>query len=140
MADYNISQFTQADLEGAQIVQREIIVGGETRTAEYYIITNSMLKHVSPGVGVPAKITKLGYCTNDNESMNYPIFLYLNGETTPTTFYIGKTGMFEFQDEEWKDVNDEEQEETETMSVYVTQLEVPKKEGFRFCLDYCYSV
>ena len=85
------------------------------------------------------KVFKLGYCTNDNEGMNYPIFLRFSTDQDDDPdheFQIGKTGMFEFQPEEWRDVNDDDTERT--AEVFVTELKV--FEDVPFVVDYCYSV
>jgi hypothetical protein len=76
----------------------------------------------------------MGYVANSNPARNYPIFLTLNG--TETEFQLGKTGMFEFHDETWQDVNVPTEEEIATVSL--SEVKVPA--GFNFCLDYCYSV
>ena len=75
---------------------------------------------------------KLGYC-GDVLSIGKNIILTLEG--VDHTFEIGKTGMFEFQPETWKDINDDE-EEREAV-VYVTQAKVPIEPTF--VLDYCYQ-
>lgn len=126
---YNIRQLTQADMTGASTVQKTIDKGGDKGqavTVDYYIITSEMLGS--------ANVTKMGYVANSNPARNYPIFLTLNG--TETEFQLGKTGMFEFHDETWQDVNVPTEEEIATVSL--SEVKVPA--GFNFCLDYCYSV
>ena len=125
----NIKQLTNFDLDGASEVTRTIRVGGDagyTVDYPYKVITSAMLGSEN--------VFKFGYCTNDNEGMNYPIFLILN--ETETEFQIGKTGMFEFQPEEWQDVNVPTEEETAEVSLSgaLVPADVP------FCIDYCYSV
>ncbi len=120
----NIRQKTNFDLTGGE--EKTVRVGGdkgETRTLTYKSIL------------FESNVFKLGYCTNDNEGMNYPIFLvFLTGEEKE--FQIGKTGMFEFQPEEWRDVNADDTERT--AEVFVTELKV--FEDVPFVVDYCYSV
>lgn len=120
----NIRQKTNFDLTGGE--EKTVRVGGdkgETRTLTYKSIL------------FESNVFKLGYCTNDNEGMNYPIFLvFSTGEEKE--FKIGKTGMFEFQPEEWRDVNDDDTERT--AEVFVTELKV--FEDVPFVVDYCYSV
>jgi len=126
---YNIRQLTQANMTGASTVQKTIDKGGDkgqTVTVDYYVITSEMLGS--------ANVTKMGYVANSNPARNYPIFLTLNG--TETEFQLGKTGMFEFHDETWQDVNVPTEEEIATVSL--SEVKVPA--GFNFCLDYCYSV
>ena len=124
---HNICQLTQADMTNASITQKIIDKGGDkgqTITADYYIITSAMLGS--------SNVTKMGYIANSNPARNYPIFLTLNG--TETEFQLGKTGMFEFHDEAWKDVNVPTDEKIATVSL--SEVKVPV--GFNFCLDYCY--
>ena len=89
---YNIKQLTQADMTGVSTVQKTVRKGGdlgETVTIDYYDITTAKLGS--------ANVTKMGYCANSNPARNLPIFLTLNG--IETEFQLGKTGMFEFHDE-----------------------------------------
>ena len=125
----NIRQITNFDLEGASEVTKQIDKGGdkgETISYQYIVITSSMLGSEN--------VFKFGYCANNNQGINYPIFLVLNG--VETEFQIGKTGMFEFQPETWKDVNDDDTEREATVSL--SSVLVPK--NMAFCIDYCYSV
>ncbi len=118
----NIRQKTNFDFIVG--VPKDVYVGGELRTGVTY---KSIL--------FESNVFKLGYCTNDNEGMNYPIFLvFSTGEEKE--FQIGKTGMFEFQPEEWRDVNDDDTERT--VEVFVIELKV--FEDVPFVVDYCYSV
>ena len=129
---YNIKQITAKSLPSGYTTETKTIHkhGTEETTAEYYVFDSSALGD--------DKIMKLGYCVNDPRGINYPIFLRINGNGNETEFQIGKTGMFEFQPENYKDVNAETIEE-ETAIVYVDKVCVPA-EGINFCLDYCYTV
>lgn len=119
---YNIKQITNFDPHDTQ--SKDVKVGGETRTGLTYNVYSLNVDAI-----------KLGYCTNNNEGMNYPIFLtFVNGGEKE--FEIGKTGMFEYQPEEWEDVNDETNKEIKTSNTPVTQIKV--YEGVSFVLDYCY--
>lgn len=125
----NICQITDFDLKGASEVTKQINKGGdsgETISYQYIIITSEMLGSED--------VFKFGYCTNSNQGMNYPIFLILNG--VETEFQIGKTGMFEFQSETWRDVNADDEEREATVSL--SSVLVPK--DIAFCIDYCYSI
>jgi hypothetical protein len=125
----NLCQLTNFDLESASEVTKQIDKGGdkgETISQVYKVITSAMLGSDN--------VFKFGYCTNDNQGMNYPIFLTLNG--VETEFQLGKTGMSEFQPEEWKDVNDDNIERTAEVSL--SQVLVPDE--VPFCIDYYYSV
>lgn len=126
----DIRQLTQVDMAGASTVPKTIDKGGDagqTVTVDYYVITSEMLGSNN--------VFKMGYVANSNPARNYPIFLTLNG--TETEFQLGKTGMFEFHDEVWQDVNATGDEEF-TATVSLSEVKVPA--GFDFCLDYCYSV
>ena len=144
----NIRQITNFDLEGASEVSKTILVGGDKgkiiTDCPYLVITQEML-----GSG---DIFKFGYCVNNNIGLGYPIFLGINGNE-PIEFQIGKTGMFEFQPEEWVDENDPEDTELKTMQVSLTSVLVPKQSWkdedeslygkpipIPFVIDYCYTV
>ena len=118
----NVKQITNHDLSGAGSTTKTITIGDETRQVEYKIINSTLLKGNS---------YKMGYCC-EPKGIGYPIYLTING-TNETTFYIGKTGMLEFQPEEWTDLNSEEPEVKET-DVFVTEVKVPA--GIAFTLDY----
>lgn len=123
MAKVNIKQITNFDQPG-----------------KTQLIGNNLYRYYSfNGNGA----FKIGYCTNDNEGMNYPIYLNFTSDPDPEQskiiFYIGKTGMFEFEPVTWKDVNDKEdpgiQPETNIpiYGFWVCDV-VP------FCMDYCYYI
>jgi hypothetical protein len=120
----NIRQQTNFDLTGSET--KTVRVGsdqGETRTLTYKSII------------FEKPISKFGYCTNDNEGMNYPIFIVFD-DGAEKEFQIGKTGMFEFQPDEWRDVNDDDEERT--LEVFATEVKI--YENVPFVIDYCYSV
>ena len=119
----NIKQLTNFDMAGDPVIE-SIRKHGEATTALYYIITSSQL-------GSNA-ISKLGYCT-EVRGIGYPIFLTINGKKT--SFEIGKTGMFEFQDEEWRNINGDNIERI--AQILVSEVRVPA--GINFTLDYCYE-
>jgi len=121
--NYNIKQITNFDPHD-DTVSKDVKVGGEIRTGLTYNVYSLNVEAI-----------KLGYCTNNNEGMNYPIFLtFVNGGEKE--FEIGKTGMFEYQPEEWKDINDDTNKEIKTSNTPVNQIKV--YEGVSFVLDYCY--
>ena len=127
----NIRQITNFDIPpSAPTIDKEITIGGDkgqTITYPYREITAALL-----GSG---NVFKFGYCANNNQGMAYPIFLTLNNEEKE--FQLGKTGMFEFQPEEWQDVNDEEPV-TQTAEVYLSAVLVPS--DIPFVIDYCYAI
>lgn len=124
----NIRQITNFDLNGAIEVPKTFYDEGSKQmiTHTYKLITSIMLGSNN--------VFKFGYCINNNQGINYPIFLVLNG--VETEFQIGKTGMFEFQPETWKDVNGDDTEREATISL--SSVLVPK--DITFCIDYCYSI
>ena len=126
----NIRQITNFDISSANTVYKTIQKGGDSGEIAvdypYKVITSDKLGSEN--------VFKFGYCTNNNQGINYPIFLVLNG--VETEFQIGKTGMFEFQPETWKDVNGNDTEREATVSL--SSVLVPK--DITFCIDYCYSI
>ena len=84
---------------------------------------------------LPTNTFKIGYCC-EPKGISYPIFI-----TTTTSaeqkFEIGKTGMFEVQPEDWKNIN-VDQEEEETAEVYVTKVSFPS--NIKFVFDYCFRI
>lgn len=73
-------------------------------------------------IPISAGAFKLGFC-GDTQSIGKTIILTINGADKP--FEIGKTGMFEYQPEVYKDINSEDQEMREAV-VYTTQVKIPK--------------
>ena len=140
MASYNVKQLTNFDVK-----DNPIHIPSPWEGHDYYEISYQQLLGIE-GSQVPTiKINKLGYCVNDNEGINYPILINFDSPNSQsyTPFQIGKTGMFEFQPEQWMDVNenveDEDEEvEEKTASVDVYGLLVPA--DVPFVLDYCFEV
>lgn len=122
---FDIKQLTNFDMAGCPIVTEGIRKHGEATTAPYYVISSTKL-------GSNA-VSKLGYCC-EVKGIGYPIFLTINGNKTQ--FEVGKTGMFEFHDEVWKNVNGDNQERT--AHIITTEVRVPK--DIAFTLDYCYEI
>lgn len=130
MSNYNIKQFTNFDID-------ESYTTGKIEGYTCYIIPhNVLIDKFNPRPDTTSiEIVKLGYCTNDNEGMNYPIgIMFDKSDGELEVFHIGKTGMFEFQPEYWQDINDDSIEGE--AKVCVNQVWVP--EGVPFVLDYCY--
>ena len=121
----DIRQLTNYDVAGtAATTTKTILKAGTLTSWRYYIIPLSMLE---------GEITKMGYCC-EVKGIAYPIFLTING--IETEFQIGKTGMFEFQDETWKNVN---VSETDEYIAQVTATEVKVPVNIKFVLDYTYN-
>ena len=121
----DIKQLTNYDVAGtAATTTKSFYKAGTLATRDYYIIPLSMLK---------GEITKMGYCC-EVKGIAYPIFLTINGNETE--FQIGKTGMLEFQDETWKNVN---VSETDEYLAEVTCTEVKVPVDIKFVLDYTYN-
>lgn len=118
----NIKQITNYDLAGGGSPMSIHKYGQDPAISyNYYTIPFS------------TKISKLGYCC-EVKGIAYPIFLTING--SEAEFQIGKTGMFEFQPETWKNVNEDSTERT--VEVTCTQIRVPA--DIKFTLDYCYDI
>lgn len=124
----NIRQLTNHDIAaaGASTVPKTFLKGGdkgEYITYDYYVVPTSLLGK---------SIFKMGYCC-EVKAISFPIFLTINNKET--MFEIGKTGMFEFQNETWKDINGDNIERTAL--VEVSEIKVPT--GLNFTIDYCYD-
>ena len=125
MDNVNICQLTNFDLDDVET--KEITI----KKDDGKITENHLYKHITSSKLGSSKVFKLGYCVNDNQGINYPIFL--NGDQEKNKIYIGKTGIYEFQPETREDAEGEEV----TMIAYASELWVPA--DVPFCLDYCYS-
>ena len=128
---YNIKQITSHDLSSVATHTREnILIGGDIGTLKdvYY-------KTVTSEILGSENVFKFGFCMNSNSGIDFPI--YINGHQ----FYLGKTGMFEWQTEDWEDVNTGEED---TAIYYASEFEFPvgttdgEYSDFDFVLDYCY--
>lgn len=116
----NIRQLTNFDIAStASRETKSIDKAGVITDYDYYVITSEMLG---------GALTKMGYCC-EVKGIPYPIYLTINNNETE--FQIGKTGIFEFQEELFK--NDEEEKE---IQVFCTEVKVPV--DIIFTLDYCY--
>lgn len=127
----NFKQVTERDIASIEPIEKgNIRVGGEIlNDVPYKIIDNSILGSTA--------IHKMGYCSNSNYGKDFPIFLTLNG--IEKDYYIGKTGMYEFQREDWDDVNDPRDPSSDTGPAEVSLSRVLVPADFSFCLDYCYG-
>lgn len=93
-------------------------------------------------------IKKFSYCC-EPKAIVYPIQIVFQGNGTPQWFQIGKTGMFEAQTEEFKDINDPESEiliiQTPIQAIYIPYQwrDDPAGEnpsGFNFTLEYVLGI
>lgn len=112
---------------GAQsyVYSKLVKVGGEmgrSVTADYYKFSTGW--HANLGFG---KIIKLGYCSNDNEGKDFPIFIKFQNDDSEKMIYPSKEGMYEFQPETWRGETIEVESEIEYILVPM---------GFDFVLDY----
>ena len=114
----NIKQITDRTTPDNIIIGRTVTVAGETKEQDYneYNLAGTAIK--------------LGYCC-EVKGIGYPIFLTFN-DNTETAFEIGKTGMYEFQPEDYYDVNAETEEKTAT--VRCIKAAIPA--NLKFTLDY----
>ena len=141
MASYNVKQLTNFDVQDNPYVDPSPWKGHK-----YYKISYQQMLGIEGSTDAGIQIDKLGYCVNDNEGINYPIFINF---TSPNNdiyedFQIGKTGMFEFQPEKWMDVNenveDEHDEDAEVKDATVNVYGLLVPDGVPFVLDYCFLV
>ena len=116
--EQNIKQITNYDISSLPTVK----IPPDDPNGKYYkqiILTGS--------------ITKLGYCC-EPKGIGHSIFLTFSTHPNDRKeIEIGKTGMYEYQEEEWMDLNDEETE-VQTAIVYTIEVLVPV--GIKFTLDY----
>lgn len=124
----NIRQITNYDLADAPTVMKNIEVAGKIlNNYPYKVITTDKLKR---------ETFKMGYCC-EPRGIGFPIFLKFQAGGSITDneqeFEIGKTGMFEFQPEDYNATS----ETIETASVLCYQVAVPA--DIEFTLDYVYS-
>jgi len=121
----NIRQKTNLDLTGGEL--KNLYIDGELKT-------NLNYKEITFENN---NVFKFGYCVNDNEGIKYPIFLTFStdNDDEEREFRINPaTGIFEFQSEEWRDLNNDNTEKT--AEVFVRKLKV--YENVPFVVDYCY--
>lgn len=119
----NIGQLTNYDLVDTPTTPYTVIVGGRVFTDyPYKIITTEKLKR---------ETFKLGYCC-EPRGIGFPILLAFSSNVTElrdyTSFEVGKTGMFEFQPEDFNDTDN---------PVVCYKIAVPA--DIDFTLDYVYS-
>jgi hypothetical protein len=98
-------------------------------------------KRFDPGVPV----IKFGFCMNTNSGIGFPIYISkTNSFDDAVCLYLGKTGMYEWQPEEWRDVNDEGYNTEQTAEVQIQTFWLPysvtdpaeNEYKFDFVLDY----
>lgn len=125
MSKINIRQKTNFDLIGGET--KKVWIGGDNGQEESLTYKKIVFENEN--------VFKFGYCTNDNEGMNYPIFIVFNdNKEDEHEFQIGKTGMFEYQLENW----DEDESYPDERKYTIKEIKV--YEHVPFVLDYCYSV
>lgn len=117
---YNIKQLTNYN---TQDFPTETKAGAQGAAAEYIVISNSSLG---------GNIVKFGYCANDQRGIGYPIYFTIGG--VEKKVFIGKTGMYEVNIEEYYTDNDAEK----TIKVQITNIKVPKE--IFFTLDYLIEI
>lgn len=120
----NVHQQTNFDLTGDIILKQIESHGTTLRDVPYRTIIFDKIS----GEGV----SKFGYCVNDNQGINYPIFIcFSNEDTSGEPFQIGKTGMFEIQKEELPNVS-----ETENPDIEVKVYKILVCTRVPFVIDY----
>lgn len=135
MADilYNLRQLTNFDVQNYPSAGQHKVAQVEDSIPVDYV-------HID----FDKNVVKLGYCC-EPRGIGYPIILYF--ENHSSTFEIGKTGMFEVQIENFKQLKnfqsiDEngaiEQYDNINVQVNIIGIDVPK--DFNFVLDYAYPV
>lgn len=127
---YNIRQITNFSDEyaAAGTTQHVVYIGNtHSETKEYKILTNTLLTKSNL-----IKVLKLGYVC-EPKGIDYPIYMRIEGDLRP--YYLGKNGIYEFQPEDFEDINNPE-EETKECIVYCSEVQIPTDIVFK--LDYVY--
>ena len=101
----NIRQKTNFDLTGEATYPTIHYHGTETRDDIPY---KTLVFDDNQGT---TPIYKFGYCVNDNQGINYPILICFSENDAGKEFQIGKTGMFEIQQEELPNASETEDSE-----------------------------
>ena len=135
---YNIKQLTTSDVINAtDFTQGNYNIGDKKVTVTFKIVDEHLLGSDN--------VQKFGFCMNSNQGIGFPILL----NESNNIFYLGKTGMFEWQKEDWQDVNGKTEEERELHEatyplyrIYVPYTAVDddglEYGPFDFVFDYCY--
>lgn len=129
---YNIQQVTNfsENMDRATTTTHRILIGNTRyENKEYKILTVTNL------IGNLIPINKLGYIC-EPKGIDYPIYLMMSG--TVKEFYLGKTGIFEIQSEDFKDVNGDEEDEGISVEPKITAIHVPTE--IQFKLDFAYTI
>ena len=132
----NIKQITNFDLKDKKkLLPRNIVIAGgqETRSViyKYFEFGNS---------SNPIYVNKFSYCC-EPKAFVYPIILVFSGGVEGL-FQIGKSGMFEVQTEDFKDINDDTSEtiiiRTPIQGILVPWewVQEPNPLGFNFTFEY----
>jgi len=121
----NIKQLTNNDItQSTPTKSVQVVFPDKTIDVTYYKM-------------VPVhSFTKMGYCC-EPKGIGYPIFLDFSGNNSIDSryFLVGKTGMFEFQDEIWKNINESEEEYTASITCYAVWV----PQDIKFTLEYSYE-
>lgn len=134
--NYNIHQITNYDLNDTPMETKSILVPKRNNMPPYNIYFDYETIDYKTAVSIDTItnnfIIKLGYCCSPN-GIIYPIFLRFLGSEEWFEFQIGKEGMFEFQPEQWKNIN-LEIPVVKTSNIEVTGVQVPA--NINFTLEY----
>lgn len=131
---YNIKQITNYDIKDNPITTQRVRI--PTRVKEdgewKIMLTVEDIDYITAIENT--NIVKFGY-NCEASAILYPIFLQINGEYKE--FQVGKNGMYEFQPEFFKNINEPNAEE-EHIVVPVTGIRVPA--GYKLNIDYVIPV
>lgn len=136
---YNIRQLTNHDLNSSpEMTKVNVLIGGDK--GEYKDVVFKQITSEKLGSD---NVIKFGFCMNSNPGIGFPI--YINGtDDNINRFYLGKTGMLEWQPEDWQDVNVDEEIRTAVYPIHTFYIPIGTTDetykDFDFVLDYCYQV
>ena len=117
-ASYNVAQITNFDIQDL-----ETFIKNDIEYVQYTF---------------PAKIEKLGFCS-DPRGIGSTMYLYLeNNPDTAIPILIGKSGMFEIQPETYSKLNKDNVSENIELKVNIVKIDLPKH--LNFVLDYAYLI
>jgi len=128
--NYNVRQVTNYDIQEKPIIENYTISVPERNPNPPYDIhfVDEIVPYKIAISGM--NIIKLGYCCSPN-GIIYPIILKINNQYEQIK--LGKECMYEFQPEEWKNIN-EENSTIKTSDIIVTEVRVPA--DIKFTLEY----
>ena len=139
---YNIKQVNSHNLNDCNSIIKK---GVKVYSQELDIVEEKdiLYKEINSDKLESSKVIKFGFCMNTVSGIGIPF--YINELDETHKFYLGKTGIYEFQPEDYRNINEGTEVETAiypVSSFYLPYAILDENEnivvGFEFVLDYCY--